>query len=90
MSKSKKKIKNLTQTLSIPQDVINGSTIITIIGKTEIIVENYRGIIEYNDKVIKIGTKNGSIEFQGERFLIEYYTNDEMKIRGRISEIKYS
>ena len=90
MGKRKKNRKSITQALNIPQDVTSGVAIMTVVGRNEIIIENYRGIIEYDDKRIKISTKSGNIELEGERFLIEYYTNDEMKIRGKILEIKMS
>ena len=74
---------------SIPKDVMLGVPIITMTGQTEVCIENYRGIIEYTDALIRIQSKAGQIKVSGKRMQIEYYTNDEMKITGRIKSIEY-
>ena len=55
----------------------------------DVSVENYRGIIEYADLLIRIQTKIGQIKIIGKSLQIDYYTNDEMKITGRITSIEY-
>ena len=52
-------------------------------------LKNYRGIIEYTDTLIRVQTRAGQIRIQGKRLRIQYYTNDEMKITGRITSIEY-
>lgn len=74
---------------SIPKDVMLGVPIITMTGQTEVCIENYRGIIEYTDALIRVQSKAGQIKVSGKRMQIEYYTNDEMKITGRIKSIEY-
>ncbi|TCT17054.1 sporulation protein YqfC [Natranaerovirga pectinivora] len=81
--------KNLTQALNLPQDVTLGASLVTITGKNEVFIENYKGIIEYDTDYIKLSTKQGIIELRGKRFLINYLTDDEMKITGRISNINF-
>lgn len=86
----RKDLKNrITDAVNMPKDVILGVPLITVTGQTEAYIENYRGILEYTDKLIRIQTKIGRIHVVGKNLQIEYYTNDEMKIGGRISLIEY-
>ncbi|PKM50673.1 MAG: sporulation protein [Firmicutes bacterium HGW-Firmicutes-7] len=86
--KKKKKI-NFTEIFEVPKDVILGEAIITLTGKREAVIENYKGIVEYTNEYIRILTKNGVIEFKGSNFNITYLTNEEMKVTGSIIEINY-
>lgn len=81
--------KNITQALNLPQDVTLGVPLITITGKNELYLENYKGIIDYDSHYIKVSTKQGVIELRGKNFLINYLTNDEMKITGCIQGINF-
>lgn len=75
---------------SIPKEVALGLPIITISGRSEVIVENYNGIIEYDDKVIRLRTKSGQLKISGIGLNIIYYGNDEMKITGKITIVEYT
>ena len=52
-------------------------------------VENYRGILEYTPNSIVLQSKTCRIAFCGCGLRIAYYTNEDMKIEGKISEIRY-
>lgn len=79
----------LSNTLNLPSDILAGSPIITVIGRNEISVENYKRIIEYTDKSIKIQTNIGSVWIQGKYLKISYFANDEMKITGKFHSIHF-
>ena len=86
----KKNIKSrITDVAGMPKDVILGVPIISVIGQNEASVENYRGILEYTDKLIRIQTKLGKIHVTGRGLKIEHYNNDEMKITGHITIIEF-
>lgn len=76
--------------LNLPKDLILGDPIVTITGRREITVENYRGILNYETVLIRLSLKHGQVEIHGSNLKIDYYTNDEMKISGRIDKIEYS
>lgn len=80
----------LASAASMPKDVVLGASIITITGMTEICVENYRGITEYTDCMVRLQTKEGQLKITGKRLNIQYYTNDEMKITGAVEKIEFS
>ena len=80
----------IAEKLNIPQDISDGLPIVTVTGKNEIYVENYKGIIEYGKCCIKIQTKVCRITFLGKNLEIVYYTNVDMKITGDIESIGYS
>ena len=86
-----KMLKNsMAKAADIPKDVVFGVPIVTVLGQIEICIENYRGIIEYTDLLIRVQTKIGQIKIIGKKLQIEYYTNDEMKVTGRITSIEYN
>ena len=80
----------IAEKLNIPEDIAEGLPIVTVTGKNEICVENYKGIIEYSQNCIRIQTKVNRITFSGKKLEIIYYTNADMKIVGDIETIGYS
>ncbi|MDF2588357.1 MAG: hypothetical protein K0S41_2198 [Anaerocolumna sp.] len=79
----------LSNQLKLPSDILAGAPIITALGRNEVCVENYKGILEYNNNIIKILTKIGRVNIEGKNLVIQYFTNDEMKITGMIYSINY-
>lgn len=80
----------IAEKLNIPEDIAGGLPIVTVTGKNEIYVENYKGIIEYGPQSIRIQTKMCRITFSGKKLEIIYYTNSDMKITGEVESITYS
>lgn len=79
----------LVSAANMPKDVVLGASVITVLGACEVCIENYRGIIEYTDTLIRVQTKGKQIRLSGKRLQIDYYTNDEMKITGCICSIEF-
>ena len=80
---------NMVETLELPKDLMYGASIVTIIGRREVLIENYKGILEYTEEYIKIQTKNAKLTVYGKRLNIEYYTNEDMKVVGFIKSIEF-
>lgn len=92
MSENEKRflMKNqMTELTNAPKDVMLGMPIITCYGNQEMCIENYRGILEYTDQLIRVQTKHCQLRISGKRLQIEYYMNDEMKIIGFISALEF-
>ena len=75
--------------LELPKDLMLGAAIVTITGRREVLIENYRGIIELEDSLVKVQTKNCRLQILGTHLTVEYYTNEEMKITGFLNTIQY-
>ncbi len=73
---------NIVESLELPRDIMYGAVIITAMGRNQVLVENYKGIIEYTREKIRLQTKNCQVTIQGKQLVVEYYTNEEMKITG--------
>lgn len=80
----------LAAAASMPKDVVLGASLITVLGTSEVCIENYRGILEYTENLIRVQTKERMIKLTGKHLQIEYYTNDEMKITGRIHTLEFA
>lgn len=79
----------IMESLQLPKDIVNGDMRITLTGYREAWIENYKGILEYTSESILLQGKNGKVQFTGKRLVIDYYTNEDMKITGRISSMNY-
>lgn len=75
--------------LELPKDLMLGAAIVTVTGRQEVLIANYKGILEYKDSFIRIQTQNCRIVISGSHLAIEYYTNEEMKITGFIDRVQY-
>ncbi len=86
---SKSKTELIMDSLQLPKDILRGDMRITLTGNREVWIENYKGILEYSEECILLQGKNGRVQFEGKRLTIDYYTNEDMKLTGRIMSMKY-
>ena len=84
-----KKHWQLADTLRIPPEISSGDARITILGTYRVWIEHYRGILEYTDKTVVLQGKQGKICVEGKRLRIDYYTKEDMVIRGKILAVRY-
>ena len=51
------------------------------------IIENYKGILEYEDFFVKISTYIGNININGFNLKLENMSEDDIKINGKIESL---
>ena len=88
-SRQQEKNQGLAEGLELPKDVSCGVVIVTVTGRRALVLENYRGIVSYEDDCIVIQTRDCKVTVCGCRLKVDYYTNEEMKIVGLIHQISY-
>lgn len=89
MKKNKQvKYSKLNNLLEMPREVVSTDVKITILGFDEILIENYKNILEYQDIFIRINTYDGMININGFNLKLEQMTNEDIKITGKIDSIE--
>ncbi|NMA65432.1 MAG: sporulation protein YqfC [Clostridiaceae bacterium] len=79
----------LARIFEIPGDVIGGNPKVTAIGRGEVLIENFKGIMDFKVGMIRINTNNGVIKITGKDLKIREITSEEIIIGGKISNIDY-
>lgn len=83
-----KKRNKFNQILEMPRELDSKEPKITIISFDEILIENYKGILEYEEFFIKIDTEIGIINVNGYKLALEQITSDDIGIKGTIRNIE--
>ena len=74
----------LNNILEVPPELSEDNPKITIIGFDEILIENYKGILEYEEFYIKVNTNIGNININGFNLTLEQVTKDDISVKGKI------
>lgn len=82
-----KKIHRLTQMLDMPRELDKKQTKVTVISFDEILIENYKGIMEYEEFFVKINTEIGIININGFNLNLEQMTDEDILVKGIINSI---
>lgn len=82
-----KKFNKLTHALDMPRELDKKQTKVTIISFDEILIENYKGIMEYEEFFVKINTEIGIININGFNISLEQMTNEDVLVKGVINSI---
>ena len=87
--KSGRLIRKIDNILEIPKEITSQIPRITILGFEELLIENYKGIIEYEEFFIKISTFIGNININGFNLSLNQMTEDDIIIKGKIDSIDF-
>lgn len=58
-------INRINQFLEMPEELITNKPKLTILGFDQLVIENYKNILEYDEVFIKINTYIGAINISG-------------------------
>ena len=75
--------------LDLPLDVLCDIPRTEIMGCSQVCIENFRGILGYEETCIKINSNTGIIKIEGDGLYIESITDEGVFIKGRILRIEF-
>ena len=84
-----KKIDKIVNILDIPREVTTNTPKIVITGFDEILIENYKGILEYEDFFVRINTHIGIININGFNLKLNQMSDDDILISGKIENLDF-
>lgn len=80
----KNKYNKIDKILELPREVCSDIPKVIITGFEEMIIENFKGILEYEEFYVRINTHIGIININGYNLNLENMTNDDIKVTGKI------
>jgi len=80
--------RRLDKILEMPEEIYSNTPKLTVVGFNEIVLENYKGILEYEEFFASISTHIGIVNITGYNINLEKMTNDDIKITGKIESIE--
>ena len=87
--KKKKQTNRVDKFLEIPKEIYSDDSKIVVTGFDELIIENFKGILEYEEFFVRINTYIGVININGYNLNLENLTNDDLKVKGKIESIEF-
>ena len=85
----KKKLRKIDKLLEMPEEICSDIPKITIKGFNEMIIENFKAILEYEEFYIRISTYIGIININGYELNLEEMTTDDLKVSGKIESFDF-
>ena len=87
--KKKNKLNKINRLLELPEEVTTNKPKLTIVGFEEILIENYKAILEYEDYYIKINTHIGAININGFNLKLKEMTGDDIMVLGNVDSMDF-
>ncbi len=84
---TKTRMEKFAETLEMPKDVISNCSKITTYNDNQVIIENYKGILEYTDDKIRIKTPGRILCVSGEKLFINAITENDILIEGKFHNV---
>ena len=82
-----KRMERFADAIEMPKDVVASCSKITAYSDNQIIVENYKGILEYTNEKIRIKTCSGILLISGKNLCIRAVTDCDILIDGTFCSV---
>lgn len=80
---------NFADKFEFPKDIVLGLPKITITGENEIIIENHKGIVQFEDNIVRVNSEIGLISIHGKNFSILFIGGETITISGLFKSLVY-
>ena len=82
-----KGMNKINRMLEMPKETYTNEPKVIITGFNELWIENYKGILEYEEYFIRLSTYIGIININGFNLKLDKMTEDNLKITGKIESL---
>ncbi|MBQ1689078.1 MAG: YabP/YqfC family sporulation protein [Lachnospiraceae bacterium] len=84
-----RRLEEMSSYMQLTPDVLADSALIHVYGMQYVRIENYKGIIGYQDTFVKLMTKDGLLQIMGKNLELAYCSDIEVCVSGRIQQVIY-
>ena len=81
--------KNMTEAMELPKEIMLNLPLVTLVGQEEVTIENYRGILEYSEETVRVGTAAGILQLRGKKLCLKQLSADCMVVTGRVEKLDF-
>ena len=81
--------KNMTEALELPKEIMLNLPLISFIGREEVSIENYKGILEYGEETVRVGTAAGILRLTGRGLCIKQLSAECLVVTGRVEKLEF-
>lgn len=82
-------LNRVNEILDLPKEIGTDIPKITMLGFNELLIENYKGILEYQEFFIRLNTYIGIININGFNLNLSEMTTDDILITGKIESVDF-
>jgi sporulation protein YqfC len=75
--------------LELPREVVSDVPKITITGFDEVLIENFKGILEYENFFVRVSTDIGNININGFNLKLNQMADTDILVSGKIENIDF-
>lgn len=79
----------MTEVLELPKEIVLNVPRLTMIGMSNLVIENYKGIIEYDNTRIRLNTSLGILKITGNSLVIKEITSEDVMVDGDIQGLEF-
>ena len=87
--RSRKMKSKLNRVLEVPEEVTSKAPKLTILNFEEVLIENYKGILEYQDFYVRIQTYIGIVNINGFKLSLEEIFSTNILDRNAFGQLSY-
>lgn len=87
--RKKSNLQTLAGIFEIPQDIVLDLPRITMLGNKQMLIENHKGIIEYNETLVRVKLSQGELTVYGSELMLGNLQVEQILIEGIVAEVKY-
>ena len=74
----------MTEALELPKEIMLDLPLISLVGREEVTIENYKGILEYSEEIVRIGTTAGVLLLKGQGLCLKQLSSECMVVTGKV------
>lgn len=78
----------ITEMLELPKEIVLNVPKFTMVGNSDLIIENYKGVIEIDSSKIRINTGVGVCKINGSNLILKEITSEDILVSGHISSLE--
>lgn len=79
----------MTEALELPKEIMLDLPLISLVGQEEVTIENYKGILEYSEEMVRIGTTAGILSLKGRGLCLKQLSAECMVVTGKVDSLGF-
>ena len=86
---AKKALLRFAKSIDLPEEITMSGSHVEIIGQSNVVIENTKGILKYEDAHIKISLGKKNISVFGQNLVMKNFIDQTIIVSGKISGIEF-